>query len=324
MRVVKYRGFATPARLSVAEAGDPLAGPGEMVVRVAACGLGLDVLISEGGYQVRPALPFVPGSEIAGTVTAVGRGVDDCEVGDRVAGLALSGGLAEHAVVRADFAGLVSPAIDMVTAAACLTNYCTAFMALADLGIGRSGESVLILGAGGWLGMAAIDVARHLGLRPVAAASSHDKRDAARLQGAVTTVDFGVAEWRATLENAIREASIGLTFDGVGRAVSEIAFRMLKPGGRHFVVGFASGEIARLPMLKRSSVAGFNWGGALRADSGIFAPMLVRVRDGLADGSLRPRRRRRSRSMISRRRWRVSAPAEATANWSHALRRIER
>lgn len=285
--------FTAPVRLALHERDVPVPKSAELLVEVATAGLGyVDALICEGRYQVRPTIPFVPGVEIAGRVVAVGSGVTAFTVGDRVAGLAESGALAEYAIVREALAVSLPANISTVVAAASLTNYCTALYGLADLGDARSGETVLVLGAGGGVGMAAIDVARWLGLRPIAAASSRAKRDAAATQGAAGMVDYLLPDWRAALETEIGKGAIGLVFDTVGGPFSEPAFRTLAPGGRHLVVGFASGDIARLPLnlplLKRSSLVGVDWGGALRADHTLFRPMFTRVLDGLAGGALQP------------------------------------
>lgn len=292
MKALLCRGFGDPPDLSVGEVADPAPGPGEVLVAVEAVGLGyFDALLLAGLYQERPPLPFVPGREHAGRVVAVGEGTDPALLGVRVAALAFGGALAERAVAKADHCLVVPPAMEPATAGGLLSAYATSLYALAVRGDLRAGETVLVLGGGGAVGAAAIDVAKALGARVAAAASTPEKRDRCRRCGADVVVDYTAPDWRAALRGTLG-GGLDLVLDTVGGAASEPAFRSLNPGARHLVVGFASGEIPRLPLnlplLKRASVVGVDWGGFLLNDPAGNRALLDRLGELLDGGRLRP------------------------------------
>lgn len=295
MEALVCEAFSTPPGLARRQVPVPSPRPGEVLVRVAAAGLGfVDALICAGRYQLRPDLPFTPATEAAGWVEAVGEGVRSLTPGDRVAALVAGGALAQFAISKEALAAKIPDALPFRTAAACVTNYCTVAYGLAALGRAAAGETLLVLGAGGGLGLAAIDFARAHGLQAVALASTAEKRQAALGQGAALAIDYGADDWRAEVERHLGKGPADIVFDAVGGPASEPAFRLLRPGGRHLVVGFASGDIARLPMnlplLKRSALVGVDWGGAVRADHALFRPTFAPVAAALAAGALRPGR----------------------------------
>ncbi|WP_103727654.1 NADPH:quinone oxidoreductase family protein [Novosphingobium sp. HII-3] len=268
---------------------------GEVRLKVACAGLGfVDALICAGQYQLRPPLPFTPGSEVAGWVDAVGEGVDTLKPGDRVAALVTSGALAEYAIAREALAVRIPDALSFAQAAASVTNYSTVAYGLGQLGKAAAGETMLVLGAGGGLGMAALDFGRMLGLRSVALASTEAKRAAALEQGAAIVLDNGAEDWRQNVEAQIGKGAVDIVFDPVGGPASDPAFRTLAPGGRHLVLGFAAGEIPRLPLnlplLRRSSLVGVDWGGAIRADHKLFRPTFAPIAEALSTGALLPAR----------------------------------
>jgi NADPH2:quinone reductase len=226
-----------------------------------------------GKYQVRPALPFVPGSEIAGVVTEVAPDVRHIRVGARVAGLnyTFTGGLAEAAVIPAAIVAEVPATIPLEAAATMLVNYSTAYYALKDRGNLQPGETVLVLGAGGGVGLAAIEIAKTLGARVLAAASSEHKRDLAHRHGADDSFDYS----RSPIKEALKErGGVDVVVDPVGGEYSEQALRSLRPGGRLLVVGFAAGEIPRiplnLPLLKNCSITGVFLGAQTRDEPACF------------------------------------------------------
>lgn len=292
MKALLCRAFGDPPDLAVAEVPDPAPGPGEVLIRVEAVGLGFfDALLLAGRYQEKPPLPFIPGREHEGRVLAVGQGVDPALQGARVAALAFGGALAERAVAKADHCLVVPPGMDAATAGGLLSAYATSLYALEVQGRLQAGETVLVLGGAGAVGSAAIDVAKALGARVAAAASTPEKRERCRRRGADVVVDYTAPDWRAALRGALG-GGIDVVMDMVGGAVSEPAFRSLKPGGRHLVVGFASGAIPRLPLnlplLKRASVVGVDWGGFLLNDPAGNRALLDRLGAMLADGRLSP------------------------------------
>jgi NADPH2:quinone reductase len=294
MRAVQCVAYGEAKDLVVTDLPDPVAGPGQVVIAVEATGLGfVDGLHVRGGYQIRHPLPFIPGTEIAGRVIALGQGAPPALMGARVLAFSETGGLAEKIAVPAEACAILPDSVSAPSAASALINYCTALYGLEDCGHVRAGESVLVLGAGGGVGMAVIDVAKSLGAFVIAAASSHARRDAALARGADLAVDYTQPDWRRTLERDLAGRPVNIVWDSVGAGWSETAFRCLAPGGRHLVVGFAGGDIARLPLnlalLKRASLVGVDWGGHIRADRAAGAELLIRLVTRMTRGVLSPR-----------------------------------
>ena len=269
MRAIHCVRYGKPEDLVFVDVPSPHAGPGEIVIAVEAVGLGFaDGLNVRGGYQVKRPLPFIPGSEVAGSVVACGTGAPSELGGQRVMALS-NGGLAEEVVVAADQCVALPAAFGSAAAASSLINYSTAIFGLETCGALKPGEVVLILGASGGVGLAAIDLAKGLGAEVVAAASSPQKLAACSARGADFVVNYSSPDWRKSLEQTLNGKRINVVYDPVGGQWSETAFRCLAPGGRHLVVGFAGGEIPKiplnLPLLKRSSIIGVDWGGHVRA-----------------------------------------------------------
>ena len=295
MKAVICDAFGPPDELAIREVAAPQPGPLDVQVAVAAAGVGyVDGLLVAGRYQVKPPLPYLPGSEFAGVVTGIGGEVEQFEPGDRVFGLASAGAFAETLCVRADQCAAVPPAMDDPTAAGFFINYLTALYGLRDCGGLAAGETLLVLGAAGGVGAAAIAVARALDARVVAAASTPEKRAAALRDGADAVIDYRQPDWRDELRALSADSGLQMVYDPVGGATAEPAFRSLSPGGRYLVVGFASGEIPRLPfnlpLLKRSALIGVDWGGAARADAGLNPPLLETLLAWFAEGRLIPAR----------------------------------
>lgn len=260
MRAVLVEAFGPVEALSVKNAPTPEPGKGEVRIAVKAAGVGfVDALIAEGKYQVKPPLPFAPGGEYAGVVDAVGEGVTHLKPGDRVIAGGFSGGFAEFAVTNAGGALPIPDAMRFDQAAMFRTNFATALHALQDRAAIQPGETLLVLGAGGGTGTAAIAVAKLLGARVIGGASSAAKRDAAKAAGADETLDTSAADWREALK-ALAPKGVDVVFDPVGGAATETAFRSLAWKGRHLVIGFAAGSIPALPinlaLLKGASLVG--------------------------------------------------------------------
>ncbi|HMP56701.1 MAG TPA: NADPH:quinone oxidoreductase family protein [Novosphingobium sp.] len=236
--------------------------PGAGQVRVAIKGAGIryaDVLTAMGQYQFHPPLPFIPGSEYAGVVEAVGEGVSHLAVGDRVNGSGMGGILAEANNFPASNVHKVPDGLGLEAAAIYPVNYLTAVHALVDRGRAMPGETLLVLGAAGGTGYAAIQVGKYLGLRVIASASSADKQAAALAGGADAGVTTGAADWRDQVKAANDGKAIDLVFDPVGGDATELAFRTLGYDGRHLVIGFPAGIAAlktNLPLLKSASLVG--------------------------------------------------------------------
>ncbi|WP_371318052.1 NADPH:quinone oxidoreductase family protein [Pseudomonas sp. PDM31] len=239
----------------------PEPGPGHVRLRVHSTGLGFaDGLLCTGRYQLKPALPFVPGCEFAGVVDALGPGVNGVEPGQRYAATAMGGGCAEFVVVPVSSLVPLPDGLDFARAAAFWVDYTTAFHALRDRARLQSGERVLVLGAAGGLGLAAVQIARLLGAQVIGAASTSDKREAARAAGAQQCLDSSAADWSEQLKILTGSVGVDVIFDPVGGEGFEAAFRRLAWGGRHLVLGFAGGGIPALPtnlaLLKGAALLG--------------------------------------------------------------------
>ena len=265
MRAVRCEQYGPPASVVVAEVDDPVAGEGQVVVDVAAAAANFpDVLVVADKYQITIPVPFTVGSEFAGTVASLGPGVEGLAVGDRVMGSTLFGAFADQVVVSAGALQPVDPAIDLVSAAASGVAHRTAYHALRSFARVQPGEWVVVLGAAGGVGLAAVELATLLGARVVAAASTPEKLALCAERGAVAGVDYTTED----LKDRIKELTGGgadTVVDPVGGPAAEAALRALAWGGRYVTVGFASGEIPRIPLnlvlLKGVVVTGFTLGG---------------------------------------------------------------
>jgi NADPH:quinone reductase len=292
-RAIRCVAYGPPSLLEIQEIADPVPAPGEVVIETLAAGLGyVDALFVAGTYQVKLPLPFTPGSEVAGRVVAVGAGVPDSRIGSRVMALAPRGALASRIALPDAACSAIPANMSAEAAAGFIVGYCTALYGLRDCGHLQPDETVLVLGAAGGVGLAAIDVAKAMGARVIAAASTPEKRAAAIAHGADAAVDYGAPDWRKQLEPLSGRRDVDLVYDPVGGDHSETALRCLAPGGRHLVVGFAAGTIPRIPLnlalLKRCAIVGVDWGGHIRANPGANVPLLGALLDWVEGGRLHP------------------------------------
>jgi NADPH2:quinone reductase len=263
MRKVVCRSFAPVEQLVVEEVTDPKPQPGEVVVAVRAAGVNfVDALLVQGTYQIKPPLPFTPGNEIAGEVVELGEGVAGIARGDRVVVSCGLGGYVERLAVPAQMARPLPARLSFEQGAALVQSYATALFALTRRATVRPDDWVLVLGAGGGIGLAAVDVARHLGARVIAAASSAEKLAAATALGAHAGVNYETED----LKSRVREISGGIHFvvDPVGGSYADAALRTLRAFGQYLILGFAAGTIpslrANLVLLTNRSAIGVDWG----------------------------------------------------------------
>jgi NADPH:quinone reductase len=275
MRALLSKAPGGPDSLVIEEVADPRPGPGEVLVRVGACGVNFpDVLIIEDKYQIRPERPFSPGAEVAGTVEALGEGAAGFSLGDRVIGSVTHGGMAERVAVAAERCTPIPETMPFEEAAAFLMTYGTSYHALKDRAALKAGETLLVLGAAGGVGLAAVELGRAMGARVVAAASSQEKVALARDHGADHGVVYpGAVTDRKALANLFKEAcgegGADVVYDPVGGDYSEAALRAIAWAGRHLVVGFPAGIPKlplNLPLLKSCQVVGVSLGGFWRRD----------------------------------------------------------
>ena len=284
--------FGPPATLRVLDRPEPELKSDRVLARVDAVGVGfVDGLLIQGRYQIKPPLPYVPGNEFCATVLEVGANVRDLVPGDRVMGLA-NGCFAERISIPAAACLRVPTALSTHTAAGFLLNMATALYGLSDCGRMLAGETVLILGASGGVGSAAIAVARAMGLHVIAGASSEKKVASALRSGAHSGVCYGTANWRDDLKRILAGRPLDAVVDPVGGTIAEAALRNLAPGGRFLVVGFAAGPVPsiplNLPLLKRCSIVGVDWGGASRADPGLTPRLAATLIEWIEAGRLIP------------------------------------
>jgi NADPH2:quinone reductase len=254
-----------PSVLRVEERPEPKRGPGQVTIAVEAAGVNfVDGLFVAGQYQMKPALPFVPGSEVAGHVVAVGPDVSGVAVGDRVLASVGLGGFASRVVVAAGSAIALPEGMDAARAATFTQSYSTSLFALRDRARAAPGETVLVLGAGGGVGLAAIGVARALGCRVLGVASTPDKREAAVDAGAEAALDPAAEPLKEAARSWAGGSGVDLVVDPIGGPLAEPSLRALGDRGRYLVIGFASGDIPAVPLnqvlLRNRSVLGIDWG----------------------------------------------------------------
>jgi len=279
VRAILIEEFADPSTIKVAESPAPDApGPGQVLLDIAGVGVGyFDGLLIRGDYQIRPELPFVPGSSLSGKVAAVGDGVRHLKVGDSVAAFALHGAMAEQMLLPATSCAPLPPGIDLGDAANFFISWATSLFGLREIGSLKEGETVLVLGAAGSTGTTAIECAKAMGATVIACASSKEKRQHCLDHGADLSVDYTAEGWREEVKQATGKGGVDVVYDPVGGPMSEAALRLIAPGGRFLVVGFVTGIASipmNLPLLKRCSIHGVNWGGTVMADPGVVPPVI--------------------------------------------------
>jgi NADPH:quinone reductase len=279
--------------LQVLDVPSPVVSAGKVLIDVAAASVNFpDGLMVQGKYQIKPELPFIPGSEVAGTVNAVGEGVTHLKPGDRVVAVCGRGGFAEQALADGSAACLLGPKIEFATAAAMPLTYATTYHALLDRGRLARGESLLVLGAGGGVGTAAVELGKLMGATVIAAASSPEKLAAARNLGADHLIDYSREDLRARLKEIVGAKGVDVVYDPVGGSYTEPALRSVGWEGRYIIIGFAAGEIPRIPMnlplLKGSSIVGVFWGDFLRRDPKRAAAQLAQLIAWLEEGRIHP------------------------------------
>ncbi len=293
MKAILCKELGSEDDLVLDELPDPQPGPGEVIVRVAAAALNFfDTLIIRGKYQYRPELPFSPGAEMAGTVEAVGEGVEQFRSGDRVIGYLRWGCCRDKVVATEDDLIPVPDDLDFETAAGLIVIYGTTLYALEDRGRLHSGETLAVLGASGGVGQAAVELGKVMGARVIACASSDEKLAFCRQCGADELLNYQREDLKLRLKELTGGEGVDVVYDPVGGAYSEQALRAQRFGGRFLVVGFAAGEIPKMPLnlvlLKSVDMCGVFWGGAVFRDPDGHRRNIGRLLQFVADGSLRP------------------------------------
>lgn len=265
MRAVLCKELGTPESLVLEEVPGLIPGPGQVLISVQACGVNFpDTLIIQGKYQFKPDLPFSPGGEISGVVKQVGSDVDSLKIGDRVIAFSTWGGFAEELVVDQTRTVIISDKMDYERASAFVLTYGTSYHALKDRAHLREGETLLVLGASGGVGLAAIQLGKAMGATVIAAASNPEKLSACQENGADYVINYAQDDLRQSVKEITKGRGVDVIYDPVGGSFSEKALRDMSWGGRFLVVGFAAGEIPKvplnIPLLKGCSVVGVFWG----------------------------------------------------------------
>ncbi|SMF72764.1 NADPH2:quinone reductase [Tistlia consotensis] len=293
MKAMLCRAHGGPETLTLGELPDPAPGPGQVLVRVAAAGVNFaDVLMVEGKYQEKPAFPFAPGLEVAGTVEAVGGGVTRVEAGQRVLALVGTGGFAELALAAESDVFVLLETMDFETAAGFPITYGTAHGALtwrADL---QPGETLAVHGAAGGVGLATVEVGKALGARVIASAGGPEKLAVAAAHGADETIDYRQEDLRQRLKALTGGRGVDVVFDPVGGPVFDGSLRSLAWGGRLVVIGFAGGEVPQAPanllLVKNIGVLGFYWGSYRKHAPDLLIEQFAELFAWYRDGKLQP------------------------------------
>jgi len=293
MKAVLCKAYGPPESLVVEDVEPLKPGKGQVVITVKACGVNFpDALIIQGKYQVKPPMPFSPGSEIAGIVKEVGAGVDSARVGDRVIAFIGHGGFAEEVLAEAAQLIPIPDAMDFATAASFVLTYGTSHYALKDRAQTRPGETLLVLGAAGGVGLAAVEIGKVMGARVIAAASTDEKLEVCKQHGADELINYTTQDLRERVKELTRGEGVDVVYDPVGGNYSEVALRGMAWGGRFLVIGFAAGEIPRIPLnltlLKGCSIVGVFWGSFTARDPKRNQQHLQELLNWYVTGKIKP------------------------------------
>lgn len=293
MKAVLCKAWGLPETLVVEDVPSPTPGPDDVLIDVHAAGVNFpDTLIIQKKYQFVPELPFSPGGEVAGVVKAVGANVTEWKPGDRVLASTTWGGYAQEVVANASRAMPVPDQMDFATASAFVLAYGTSLYALKDRAKLQAGETLLVLGAAGGVGIAAVEIGKAMGARIIACASSEDKLALCREHGADETINYATEDLRERVKALTDGKGPDVIYDPVGGSFTETALRSIAWDGRLLVVGFAAGDIPKLPLnltlLKSASVVGVFWGAFLRRDPAVTKRHLDDLFELYTSGKVKP------------------------------------
>lgn len=294
MKAVLCKAYGPPESLVIEEVESLKAGKGQAVIAVKACGVNFpDTLIIQGKYQFKPAMPFSPGGEVAGVIKEIGEGVERVSVGDRVIAFTGWGGFAEEVVADAARLIPIPDGMDFTTAAAFVMVYGTSIYALRDRAQIKPGETLLVLGAAGGVGLATVELGKVMGAHVIAAASSPEKLEICRQHGADEVINYAAEDLRERVKQLTNGKGVDVICDPVGGNYSEAALRGMAWGGRHLVIGFTAGDIPRIPLnltlLKGCSIVGVFWGSFVEREPQRNQQHLRELMTWFAEGRIKPR-----------------------------------
>lgn len=293
MKAVVCKQYGPPESLVVEDVPAPEIHDGQVRIDVRACGVNFpDLLIIQNLYQFKPTLPFSPGGEVAGVVSEVGKGVDKVKVGDRVLASTGFGGFAEQLVCAAESTIAVPAEMDFTTASAFLMTYGTSHYALKDRAQLRPGENLLVLGAAGGVGLAAVEIGKVMGARVIAAASSDEKLAVCREHGADATINYERDDLKTKIKELTGGQGADVIYDPVGGRYSEAALRATAWEGRFLVIGFAAGDIPKIPLnltlLKGCDIRGVFWGAFAMREPARHLANVAELLEWFKDGKIKP------------------------------------
>ncbi len=293
MKAVLCKEIGMPEDLVTEDVPSPVPGKGHVVLSIKAAGVNFpDILIIQGKYQFKPEFPFSPGGEVAGVVKEVGEGVTSLKTGDRIIASSGWGGFAEELVVEADRTLKMPDDVDFIPASAFLLTYGTSYHALKDRAQLKAGETLLVLGASGGVGLSAIQIGKMMGARVIAAASTDQKLEICKANGADDLINYDRDDLRARVKEVTSGKGVDVVYDPVGGALSEPALREMAWKGRFLVIGFAAGEIPKvalnLALLKGCSIVGVFWGAFTRKELDANQKNNEELMQFLSQGKLTP------------------------------------
>jgi len=293
MKAVLCKAYGLPEDLVIEEVESPQAGRGQVVIKVKACGVSFpDTLIIQGKYQFKPPMPFSPGGELAGVVQEVGPGVEGIKAGDRVIAFTGWGGYAQEVVTEASRIIPMPDNMDFATAAIFIMTYGTSHYALKDRAHLKAGETLLVLGAAGGVGLAAVELGKVMGARVIAAASSDEKLVICQRYGADEVINYTTEDLKDRIKELTGGNGVDVIYDPVGGKYAEPALRGMAWEGRYLVVGFADGEIPRIPLnltlLKGCAIVGVFWGSFTARDPQRNQQHLQELLSWYSSGKIKP------------------------------------
>jgi NADPH2:quinone reductase len=293
MKALVCEAYGPIDTLVVKDIPSPVPGPKQLLIKVKAAAVNFpDALMVQGLYQVKPPLPFTPGAEISGIVEAVGAEVMHYKAGDRVIAMVGQGGFAEECIAEAAKAMPLPAGMDFETGAALVLTYGTSLHGLKDCGHLKTGETLVVLGAAGGVGISAIEIGKAMGARVIAAASTDDKLELCKKVGADETVNYSTENLKDRINELTGGKGADVVYDPVGGPYTEPALRALAWRGRLLVIGFAAGEIPKIPLnlalLKERSIVGVYWGDSTRHDPAGHLANLHQLNEWFAAGAIRP------------------------------------
>ncbi|MDO9192852.1 MAG: NADPH:quinone oxidoreductase family protein [Undibacterium sp.] len=293
MKAVLCKAWGLPDTLVIEEMPDLIPGPGQVAIDVKAAGVNFpDVLIIQNKYQFKPELPFTPGSELSGVIRAVGDAVGNVKIGDKVIAFIGHGAFAQQVLAPANAVIPMPPGMDFDTAAAITLTYGTSHHAVVDRAQLKAGETMLVLGAAGGVGLAAIEIGKALGARVIAAASTDEKLAICQQHGADAIINYSTEDLRDAIKAATDGKGPDVIYDPVGGIYAEPAFRSIAWRGRYLVIGFANGEIPKLPLnltlLKGASLVGVFWGEFAKREPKANMMAMRELMGWLAEGKIKP------------------------------------